>query len=334
MKPFEEHLMASWPPANWQDLGVVVAVSGGADSVALARGLAALKTQGAGRLTVAHFNHRLRGDASNADQRFVQALADQLGLDCVVEAAQLSPAAAKDDGIEAAARHARYEFLRGLAEARGARYVVTAHSLDDQAETVLHHVLRGTGLAGLAGMTRTRQLGPNVTLLRPLLEFRRHELLGYLKSLDQPYCLDATNRDVRFARNWIRHELLPLIERDYRPNVAEALARLATLAGEAQRVVEAAADDLLDKAIVTATADRVVLDWMAVNTHDRHLMRELFVGLWRRQGWPAQDMGFAEWDALAAMAIGGDVPTKRVFPGTVTACKDNGRIELLAPSAR
>ncbi len=143
---------------------------------------------------------------------------------------------------------------------RGARYVATAHTLDDQAETVLHHVLRGTGLAGLAGMTRTRPLGPNVTLIRPLLEFRRRDLLEYLKTLDQPYCVDATNSDVRFARNRIRHELLPLIERDFRPNVAEALVRLASLAGNAQRVVEAAADNLLDGALKTARP----IEWYSI----------------------------------------------------------------------
>ncbi len=118
MKPFEKHLMASWPPANWQDVGVVVAVSGGADSVSLLRALAAVRANGAGRLTVAHFNHRLRGDASDADQRFVETLAWQLGLDCAVEAGDMAPAAGNSDGLEAAARNARYEFLRRLAEAR------------------------------------------------------------------------------------------------------------------------------------------------------------------------------------------------------------------------
>ncbi len=163
-------------------------------------------------------------------------------------------------------------------------------------------------------MTRTRPLGPNVTLIRPLLEFRRRDLFEYLESLDQPYCIDATNRDVRFARNRIRHELLPLIERDFRPNVAEALVRLASLAGDAQRVVEAAADNLLDRALKTATPDRVVLDCKTMSTPDRHLVRELFVALWRRQGWPAQDMGFAHWDALALMAIGDDGAAKRSLP--------------------
>ncbi len=125
-----------------------------------------------------------------------------------------------------------------------------------------------------------------------------------------------------------------MIERDYRPNAVEVLARLATLAGDAQRVVETAADALLDGALVTATADRVLLDCNAMSTHDRHLARELFVGVWRRQGWPAQDMSFAEWDALATMAIGGIGPDKRVFPGAITVRRDNSsQLELIAPSS-
>ncbi len=331
MLPLEERLCDAWPPSDWQEVGVALAVSGGADSVALARAMAALKTGGRGRLTLAHFNHRLRGDASDRDEQFVRQLADRLGLKCAGGAAEGNVAGAGPDGVEAAARATRYAFLQRVAEDRGARYVATAHTADDQAETVLHHVLRGSGLAGLAGMSRTRALGPAVTLIRPLLTIRRQDLRDYLASLGQPFCADATNEDLRFARNRIRHELLPLVERSYRPAAVEALVRLAALAGDAQRVIERAAAELLDTALVSFDANRVRLSCAALANADRHLVREMFVVLWRRQAWPQQDMGYAQWDALAGMALNSSAATKQVLPGAIAAQRTGDELGLVAP---
>jgi tRNA(Ile)-lysidine synthase len=330
MLPLEELLQNAWPPCDWQEVGVVLAVSGGADSVALARAMAALKVDGRGQLSVAHFNHRLRGDASDADEQFVRQLAERLGLVCDVGVAEGRVANVEPDGVEAAARAERYTFLQRVAEGRGARYVVTAHTTDDQAETVLHHVLRGSGLAGLAGMPRARALGPAVTLIRPLLGIRREALREYLAALEQPCCEDATNEDLHFARNRIRHQLLPLLERSYRPAVAEALVRLAALAGDAQRVIERAAEELLDRAALSTTTGRVQLDCAAMADADRHLVRDSFVMLWRRQGWPQQDMGYAQWELLAEMALNSS-PAKQVLPGAITAQRVGDELELVAP---
>src|SRR5437879_3858837 len=128
--PLESRLAASWPPESWHDVTVVAAISGGADSVALMRALAALKTAGRGRLIVAHFNHRLRPEA-DAEARFVSALAGRFGLNCESgEGSVAKMADAVGDGIEAAARTERYAFLQSTAERLGARYVVTAHTAD------------------------------------------------------------------------------------------------------------------------------------------------------------------------------------------------------------
>jgi tRNA(Ile)-lysidine synthase len=329
MLPLEERLQNAWPAGDWQDLGVVLAVSGGADSVALARAMAALKSGGRGQLTIAHLNHRLRGEDSDADQRFVGRLARELRLECDFGQSGAT-AKAVSDGLEAAARAERYAFLQRAAESRGARFVATAHTADDQAETVLHHVLRGSGLAGLAGMTRTRALGPAVTLIRPLLAIRRQELQAYLASLEQPFCEDATNDDLRFARNRIRHELLPLLESSYRPAAVEALTRLATLAGDAQRVVERAATELLERAIVSTSATCVRLNCAALANVERHLVRELFVALWRRQAWPQQDMGYAQWDSLASLALDSKA-AKQVLPGAITAERASDELVFTAP---
>jgi len=333
MDRFEERLAADWPPPQWQEVGVVLAVSGGADSVALARAIGRLKTSGAGSLGLAHFNHQLRGAESAADQQFVEGLAADLGLPCTVGAPDSGALAAGGEGLEARARAARYEFLERAAKEVGARYVVTAHTADDQAETVLHHVLRGTGLTGLAGMRRTRPLGPAVTLIRPLLTITRREVLEYLAALKQPFCDDATNQDRQFMRNRIRHELLPLVQREYSPAVVEALVRLAKLAGEAQQVVTAAAEPWVERAVTVGSADTVTIDCRQLAEVQRHLVREVLLTVWQRQGWPLGGMGFGEWQALADMAASGAADAKRMFPGAITAHRQGDQLTLSAAAA-
>lgn len=188
VSPFEIELARAWPATLWSDVSVLVAVSGGADSVGLLRGLARLKCPGSGRLWVAHYNHGLRGAASEADERFVADLAAKLNLGFRSgRASDGQLAEPGHNGLEAAAREARYRFLQQTAEEVGARYLVTGHTADDQVETILHRILRGTGLAGLSGMGRIRPLSPAVTLIRPLLGIRRVEVREYLAAIDQPW---------------------------------------------------------------------------------------------------------------------------------------------------
>ncbi len=325
---FERSLAVAWPPADWRDLTVVAAVSGGADSVALLRGLAALKTAGSGRLIVAHFNHRLRPEA-NDEARFVGQLAGQLGLVCELgEADTAATARASGDGIEAAARAERYRFLQCKAEQLGARYVVTAHTADDQAETILHRLLRGTGIAGLSGMRRARPLGEAVTLLRPLLGIRRAEIIAYLDQLRQPHCEDASNASLLYTRNRIRHSLLPLLATDYNADAIGALLRLGETARSAQRVIEGLAEDLLQRAASFDSPRRILIDCRELTGADRHITREMFVAIWRRQRWPEQAMGFAEWDELAEMAIGECATASRTLPGPMQAERDGPRLVL------
>ena len=210
-----------WRVCNPPPAGMVVAVSGGADSVALLRGLADVF---AGRLVVAHFDHGLRGSESEADAAFVRELAAQLRLTCVVERWHRQPANEKN--LEAAARSARYTWLAKVARNEKLRVVATGHTASDQAETVLFHLLRGTGLTGLRGIARRRKLDGNLELIRPLLDAGRSDVERYLKALDQRWRDDSSNVNRRFARNRIRHDLLPLLARDFNPRVAQALARL------------------------------------------------------------------------------------------------------------
>ena len=335
---FDAKMATSWPPEAWRDVTVLLAVSGGVDSVAMLRAMVALKSGGEGRLFAAHFNHHLRSEESDADEAFVLDLCRHHGIECEVGRARPGQLAADStDGVEAAARTARYKFLRLEAARRGARYVVTAHTADDQVETILHRIVRGTGIAGLAGIARARPLGEAASLIRPLLAMRRAELIAYLDALGQPYREDSSNTDTRLTRNHIRHELLPLLAEKYNPGVVDAVLRLGSLAGEAHGVVKSIVDELAERCIRDSHSGGmrgdVRIDASALAGQPRYIIRELLIAAWRKQSWPMQAMGFRQWDQLAAMitAHGEDscpAPPRQTFPGGVSAWVEPGCLRL------
>jgi tRNA(Ile)-lysidine synthase len=274
----------------------------------------------------------LRGERAQADQQFVAELCRALGIECVCGQAETGGPPASGEGLEEAARRARYDFLKRAAEHSGARYVATGHTADDQAETILHHVLRGTGLRGLGGMKRIRPLGPAVTLVRPMLEIRRAAVLEYLAELRQPYCEDETNLDRGFLRNRIRHELLPQLARNYSASIVEAILRLGALAADAQRVIDHVAESLLDRSLVKRDEQTIVLDCRPLRSSDPHLVREVLIAAWCRQDWPQQSMGWTHWTQLSEMALTpepGDV-APLVFPAAIRAERNGEQLWLTA----
>ncbi len=327
--PLERQLAEAWPAVRWQDVTVLVAVSGGADSVALARALSALHTSGAGRLILAHCHHGLRPQAADADRAFVEGLGQTLGLPVEVYLANLAQHA-EGIGLETAAREARYRFFESAAARLGARYVVTAHTRDDQAETILHRVLRGTGPSGLAGVPQTRLLSPATTLVRPLLGVSRQEVLAYLQTLGQTYCEDETNADTRFTRNRIRHRLLPWLREEFNPNVDEALLRLGQLTAEAQTVVQDVVEGLLENAVELMPDRSVRIRLLAVADERPFVVRQLLISVWRRQRWPEQAMGHEQWHQLASLLNPDQAIAKQQFPGGVMATRQSGWL-LLQP---
>lgn len=207
-----------------------VAVSGGADSVALLRVLLDLGAELGIVLSVAHFNHQLRGADSDADEAFVQALARDHDLPFFAGGADVRHHAELNQlSLEHAARELRYAWLTGLAHREKLNAIATAHNSDDQAETVLMKFLRGAGTRGLAGIHGVLVLD-DIPIVRPLLETPRAEIERYLSSSHQPWREDHTNQDTQFTRNRIRHKLLPLLERDYNPNLRQLLAETAEVA--------------------------------------------------------------------------------------------------------
>lgn len=331
--PLVARLAQSWPAHRWAEVTVLLAVSGGADSVALLRAMQALSPPGPGRLVVGHFNHQLRGQESEADQQFVVELCQKLQVECLVG---VPPEGSGNDPREATTRALRYAFLEATAARLGARYVVTAHTADDQVETILHRIVRGTGVAGLAGMERTRPLGP-ATLIRPLLGFRRAELREYLEQLGQAYRSDASNAERRFTRNRLRHELLPMLAAEFNPAVDEALLRLGQLAGEAQAVLARLVRQLQAEAVETRPPHGIVLHASRLLGQERYLVRQLLLSVWQEQGWPLGAMGYAEWELLAEMLTTAQdatspAPRKQLFPGAVLAEVVGDTLRLTRPS--
>ncbi|HXX71134.1 MAG TPA: tRNA lysidine(34) synthetase TilS [Candidatus Acidoferrum sp.] len=222
---------------------VAVAVSGGSDSVALLRLLEAVRGELGITLLVVHFDHGLRGEESDADARFAGTLARGRGFDFICEREGVLSAARKHKwNLEDAARRLRYAFFERLVEQGRATRVAVAHTEDDQAETVLAHLLRGTGLTGLAGIY------PFVgSIVRPLLSERREDLREYLRTLGQSWREDSTNLDTRRLRARMRSRLLPLLERDFSPQVTKHLAQFAELAREEEAFWDVLVEDRFRK---------------------------------------------------------------------------------------
>ncbi len=200
---------------------VVVAVSGGSDSVALLYALRILGREQGLKLHAAHLNHGIRGQEADADEALVRDLAERAGVHLSVERLE-GESLLRGAGLEARARRARYEFLHRVATRLGAGKIATGHTRDDQAETVLLRLLRGSGSRGLAGILPLRSDG----VVRPLIFASREKVLAFLQTAGLAFREDRTNADLRFLRNRVRHEVLPLL-RAIAPRVDERLARLA-----------------------------------------------------------------------------------------------------------
>ncbi|MGB7326989.1 MAG: tRNA lysidine(34) synthetase TilS [Rubripirellula sp.] len=299
-----DRLSAAWPPDRWAGVGVVVGCSGGADSVGLLRALAEIEGRAphSGFLVAAHFNHALRGEASDGDERFVENLAQSMGVKFASgRATQAGYGEAKSD--EASLRSARIEFLVATAKSLGCRYIAFAHSADDNVETVLHHLMRGTGPSGLAGIAPHRPVDQDLVIVRPLIGVRRQSIRDYLAQIGQPWREDASNAESVYQRNWIRNELIPLIESRY-PDAAEAIGRAAMGQRDWRDLVDSAGADWSQSQTLAAAGGEI-----QVRRDSKTPAAIVIAGLqaiWDQMGWPRGEMTRDHWLRLAATIAGQD----------------------------
>ena len=232
---FEEHLRDKkfFKPRQ----KILIACSGGPDSVALFHLLQTLAAKYSWKLGLIHFNHQLRPGDAKKDERFVKSLARKFKVPFYCGTRNVGREAKKmKTSIEEAARQMRYDFFLRTAPANKFQAIALAHTRDDQAETVLMRVLQGTGPRGLQGIREKFRMN-RVTCVRPLLVFTKKELLGYLAKARIPFRSDKTNDSSRFVRNRIRLELIPGLQRDFNPRVVEALSRIPAIVAEESALI-------------------------------------------------------------------------------------------------
>lgn len=272
---FEEHLRVSGLLPERAD--ITVALSGGLDSVVLLDLLLTLRKRWRWTISAAHFDHRMRQD-SGEDAAWVSRLCGERGVPCRLGKAERAPAS------EAEARELRYAFLQAARDELGAQLLTTAHQADDQAETVLFRMLRGSGLSGLAGIPECREPG----IVRPLLPYWRCEIEDHAARRRLDHVRDPSNLDPGFARNRIRNELIPALERQACPDLRAHLQRLADLARRADRAMGRAAEKGVDELVLEASESRMVVartGLLAYDTNVRaHLLRAAVARLGPRPG--------------------------------------------------
>ena len=312
--------------------GFLLAVSGGADSVAMLQATAQLWPEHRERIVVAHVDHSLRKESTD-DSAFVRRHSARLGLQCevlTIPAGQLTGEAGQS--IEEAARKARYAFLATTANKYKLQNVVTAHHMDDQAETVLHNILRGTGLRGLRGMQTIRELNDGIQLIRPMLNFRRSEIIEFLTDMNAPFKMDASNQDLCFTRNRLRQHLLPQLKNDFNESADRNLVSLAHQAQQTLDVLDALADRILSDAVLERQENICRLDRRKLCEWPAPIIRHVLSVLWIRQGWPRQKMTFGHYERLA-QAITNDTSTQYSLPGAITVRAEIDVVRLTRETA-
>jgi tRNA(Ile)-lysidine synthase len=321
---------------------VLVAVSGGADSLALLHVLHELAGPLGVTLHVAHLEHGLRGEASIEDARFVGQEGARLGWPVIVERARVAEMAERERvSLETAARRARYAFFMRAAIETGCTCVATGHTADDRVESLVLNLLRGAGLDGLSGIPRSRPLdgssrsagppseGKSLRVVRPLLEIRRAETEAYCEGLGLTPCDDMTNRSFAFARNRVRHQVLPALQAEATPGLHDRLLTLAELAEEEAGSLERLAGHLLREAVREESVGRISLAVAPLAAAPAALARRAL-----RQAVRALDgeatLSFTVTDALLRL-VTGELTTGITLPGgRVHAVQRGNVVNLVA----
>ena len=305
---------------------IVVAVSGGPDSLCLLHALAHLRRELGITLHVAHLDHGLRGREGSSDAHFVRETAAEWGIDATAEQADVAAYRAEHRlTLEEAARQVRYDFLARVAGATGAAAVAVAHTADDQAETIIMHLLRGAGLAGLTGMLPVSTQNGESTIIRPLLDVWRRDVEAYCAANGLQPRRDRSNSDQRLWRNRVRLEILPYLEQASPGLRTNLLHTAAAVAGD-----NAYLDDVVQsiaRRMLTAADGGVTLSTAAWRDLPVALQRRLLRESWRQATGSRQDLSWAHTEALRRLA-GGEGEGQLHLPGGLRAQRSYGAVHL------
>jgi tRNA(Ile)-lysidine synthase len=304
---------------------VLVAVSGGADSVALLHILSELRKPLGFELAVAHLNHSLREEDSDADQAFVEELAGDLGLECFSGKADVRGLSRREKlSLEEAGRAERRKFLLRAASEGGCGPVATGHHGDDQAETVLLRLIRGAGVRGLAGIEPVA----GDRFVRPLIECERAELRAYLEERHLRFREDESNLDRAFLRNRIRHDLLPVLERDFNPSIAKVLRRTSANMADVERLLNSLGSKLLQEARIDADQDTLSLDSRRLRAYDKAAWGHVFRRAYEILAGDSLSLTRAHIQALTDLVASRPSGTTIHLPGGLRAAVEYGVVSI------
>ena len=304
---------------------VLLAVSGGADSVAMAHALVRLRQQGAMdcNFVIGHINHRLRGAESDADEAFVDQLGESLGLPVVSQRMDINKYAAEQKlSIETAGRVVRLQSLVRMAIDNGCSAVATAHHKDDLAETMIHRFMRGTGFRGLCGIWAESEVY-GAKFIRPMLGLRRADIIQYSKDTSIQWREDASNRNINFTRNKIRHRLLPLLEAESR-SIVDQLSMLSLETQRFQQFLKKQAQEIIGKAEYPQKRDQFEINRGLLKELPPWVFYEVVRELLTVLGAGLRNYSQAHFKAITKMC--GQESTKADFPDGITLCTDGDRV--------
>ena len=324
-EPLVEAVRAALEHHGVRNEKVVVAVSGGPDSVALLQVLTQLQAPLALVLHVAHLNHMLRADRGADDAAFVEELSKRLGLPYTIDSRDIRAhqKQRRNSSLEDAARDLRYRFLADVADAVNAVHIALGHTADDQAETVLLHLVRGTGLSGLRGMLPVRG-----RIIRPLLGVRRKEIEAFLAAKRIAYRIDETNLDRTFARNRMRTDVLPLLQRDFNPRTVENISRTAHLVRLAEEWADFELDKVFDRLILGRIESCITLSIEPL-TRLPELLRQLAVRRAIRELFPERpELSLAHITSIEDLMTEGVTKGQASLPGEILVQRTGDRLEI------
>lgn len=274
---------------------VIVGVSGGPDSVVLLHILHCLEKRLGISLYAAHLNHMFRGEEAKGDALFVQAICSHWGIPCI-SAEKDVPAYARDKGLssQVAARELRYQFFCDVLQKTAGHKIALAHHANDQAESVLMNIFRGSGLRGLAGITPIR----DNLYIRPLLKIRRAEIEQYCQQQGLSYRIDSSNLKTKYRRNKLRHHLIPLLEKEYAPGLVGILSRMADQVREEDEFLEGLADEMYQKVLLRRDGSALVLDRKKLMNQSTVLLRRIIRIAYQQLNGTKQGIAFEHVDNL------------------------------------
>ncbi len=315
---------------------VLLGVSGGPDSVALLSLIfdANRVNPACSDIFVAHLNHLVRGKESEEDAQFVSDLAKKFKLSVITERRDIKEIARERKmSLEEAAREERYKFFESAAKRVGANVIAVGHNADDNAETILHRIIRGTGIVGLGGMRPKRKLTPfsSINLVRPLLFTWRRDIIAYLKEKDLSYRVDSTNFETDQFRNRIRAELIPLLEKDYNVGVKRSLIKLGETATQNYDFLEAQAKDLFEEVLEGKTDEilsEIVLDIHKLKEAPQILQQIIIKEAVVRLNIPLKKLSYKNYKNILSILNYQKTPVNNVVKGYLNIKIENGKLHL------